>query len=1143
MKSPDSPDFTQPIPGYEVQELLGAGGMGSVYRARHKGLDRMVALKVLRRDQIDPGLALARLTKEARVLARLDHPAIVRSIDFGESGDLVYFVMELIEGKSCKQLLIERGPFSVREAVVIGERVAQALGHAAKHGVIHRDVKPGNILLGKDGSVKLTDFGLARATRDRSLTQDGITVGTPQYMSPEQVRSPRRVDLRSDLYSLGATLYHLVTGEPPLRGETVGEILHEVLYSTPRPPEQLVPTLPASFSRVLARLLAKDVRRRYSSVEELLADFARVRAGLITGGDERGDGDERDEVDPGGEPVGLSWQEAAEAPPRSYRGWWMAGAALLVASVAWAALWETRGGHAPSPADLRSREEEMIGALERQWRTGGLLSSEVLSRLGELRRDGQLTPASSLARVDLKAAAATALEAEVRAAGEAARTAAWTALQRGDFAAAHAALDQGLPAAFLRIIPTAAKSGLETAEVEVSQWTGAAAAAAQTRLDDLERSLRSAIHQELLRLRSQLAEEVHVALESLHFATAKAALGRYAEAETAAFAAITRTVLRAAGSAISDAVPDDEIARGWPERVRSEVKFEPASSLVSIMEDELARRAEQEQRKVRLEIQRAAETVAAEIAAGRTSVDVPGVRSEVEASLSEPLAGLAGIGALPPELEADWSALARAVEEADLESRLEREAAARTRLVDGEAKRPGIVALICERQLAEACVALSASGDLAVGELAQWSEVVEDVTAALTRAGADLRARAGQEVDLRVRSGVGVRGKLSFDPGQETFSVGTRRGLRIEDLDLASLMPAIEAVVADPAHSVHVRFLLGDEKERAALGAELEARGRGPVADVLRKALAEQAQGEASRKEKHESLANDCRSAFDAALEKGDSVVARKKWRELLKLADTAAGRAALADRARVEQAIDAKERDGRRKRRLDEVTPHAKVREVGTDGAVHVVYPFAQTAEGEDFQLFGNAVRVDNHRLFFAGGESGRSGAEYGATLAFPLDRKAPASLRVELIPTLDEPKDPHYVGLRLGPACCAFYRPREPKGEPYEPQLAIWFGTLDERERALHLFDPSLDQSEPPDGGKFVKVGLERGHKHKVELRWLPDPGAGTARIEVIVDDSPVLDVQGAVAGGKQKDVVQVCSLTALQVNSLEIKARLLE
>ncbi len=273
-------NFAQPFQDYELLDRVGAGAMGTVFKARHKRLSRIVALKVLKPSLARDARYVDRLRREARIVASLSHPNIVTGYDLGEEGGYHYFVMEFVEGKSLRQLLVEWGMFAEEYVLKVGQQVAAALDHAFARGVIHRDVKPGNILIDEQGNVKLTDLGLAKGPADLTLTRDGATVGTPQYISPEQARNPHDVDVRSDLYSLGATLYHMATGQPPFRGDTMAELITKVLHDAPVPPHELNPALSAGMSLVLRKLLAKDLAVRYQTPRELLDDLDRVQRSL-----------------------------------------------------------------------------------------------------------------------------------------------------------------------------------------------------------------------------------------------------------------------------------------------------------------------------------------------------------------------------------------------------------------------------------------------------------------------------------------------------------------------------------------------------------------------------------------------------------------------------------------------------------------------------------------------------------------------------------------------------------------------------------------------------------------------------------------------------------------------------------------------
>lgn len=272
--------FAQPFHDYEILDRVGAGAMGTVFKARHKKLGRIVALKVLKPSLARDSRYVDRLRREARIVAALNHPHIVTGYDLGEEGGYHFFVMEFVEGKSLRGLLAEWGMFAEEYVLEIAKQIALALDHAFQNKIIHRDIKPGNVLIDEHGKVKLTDMGLAKGPADLTLTRDGATVGTPQYISPEQARNPQDVDVRSDLYSLGATLYHMATGVPPFTGDTMAELITKVLQDPPVPPNELNPALSSGLSLVVRKLLAKDLRVRYQTPRELLDDLERLESEL-----------------------------------------------------------------------------------------------------------------------------------------------------------------------------------------------------------------------------------------------------------------------------------------------------------------------------------------------------------------------------------------------------------------------------------------------------------------------------------------------------------------------------------------------------------------------------------------------------------------------------------------------------------------------------------------------------------------------------------------------------------------------------------------------------------------------------------------------------------------------------------------------
>jgi tRNA A-37 threonylcarbamoyl transferase component Bud32 len=272
--------FAQPFADYEILDRVGAGAMGTVFKARHKRLNRIVALKVLKPSLARDARYVDRLKREARIVASLNHPNIVTGFDLGEEGGYHYFVMEFVEGKSLRAMLTEWGMFAEEYVRRVARAVAQALDHAYQRGVIHRDIKPGNILIDEAGHVKLTDMGLAKGPTDLTITRDGATVGTPQYISPEQARNPHDVDVRTDLYSLGATLYHMATGVPPFRGDTMAELITNVLHELPVSPKAINSALSDGMSLVIRKLLAKDLTVRYQTPRDLLDDLDRLDRSL-----------------------------------------------------------------------------------------------------------------------------------------------------------------------------------------------------------------------------------------------------------------------------------------------------------------------------------------------------------------------------------------------------------------------------------------------------------------------------------------------------------------------------------------------------------------------------------------------------------------------------------------------------------------------------------------------------------------------------------------------------------------------------------------------------------------------------------------------------------------------------------------------
>lgn len=264
---------------YVVLDIIGKGGMGLVFLARDTRLRRLVAIKILSRERMSSARAVARFEREGKVGAQLQHDNLVRIYDEGEYRDLRYLVMEYIEGRNVSQILAEVGRLSPALAASIARQVALGLEHARLKGLIHRDVNPQNILVTEDGTAKLTDLGLAidLGDPDDVVTRDGATVGTFDYISPEQARHPRSVDTRSDLYSLGCTMYHMIAGRVPFREASLPQKLYAHQLHEPEPLSEQVPEVPPGLEAIVRRLMAKSPDDRFPSplaLAEALAPFA-----------------------------------------------------------------------------------------------------------------------------------------------------------------------------------------------------------------------------------------------------------------------------------------------------------------------------------------------------------------------------------------------------------------------------------------------------------------------------------------------------------------------------------------------------------------------------------------------------------------------------------------------------------------------------------------------------------------------------------------------------------------------------------------------------------------------------------------------------------------------------------------------------
>lgn len=329
---------------YELIEAVGSGGMAAVLKARDLELGRIVALKILPPEAaLDPE-SVNRFKQEARAAARLDHENVARVYSCGEDQGLHYIAFEFVEGETLRALVDRRGPLPADECIGYLIQVAVGLSHAAERGVVHRDIKPSNIIITPDGRAKIVDMGLARHLDSGSVnggvTQSGVTLGTFDYISPEQALDPRRADVRSDIYSLGCAFYHVLTGQPPVPEGTAAKKLHAHQHENPVDPRDLNPSVPDELATILARMMAKDPEQRYQTPRELIAHLKVLasRLNLVT------------DVAPSDSAnrAVVSTPGALPEPPRPQLGWVLATTAVIIA-VAVFAMSTGNPGPRPNP--------------------------------------------------------------------------------------------------------------------------------------------------------------------------------------------------------------------------------------------------------------------------------------------------------------------------------------------------------------------------------------------------------------------------------------------------------------------------------------------------------------------------------------------------------------------------------------------------------------------------------------------------------------------------------------------------------------------------------------------------------------------------------------------------------------------------
>ena len=264
------------IGGYKLIRRIGEGGMGEVYLAEQLTMHRTVALKILHSKWADDEEFRKRFLLEARAVGKLSHQNLIQVFDVGKYQGLYYFSMEFIDGVTADDLIRHDGQIPVEKAVDICLQVCKALIYLGAHDIVHRDIKPANIMLTKEGQVKLGDFGFIQSAYDAELMQEGTTIGTPDYISPEQARGERNLDVRSDIYSLGATLFHMLAGKTLFSG-SCSKVMRDHIESTPPKVESLRKDLPKELIRIIERMTAKLPIDRYQSAEEIIKDLDLLR--------------------------------------------------------------------------------------------------------------------------------------------------------------------------------------------------------------------------------------------------------------------------------------------------------------------------------------------------------------------------------------------------------------------------------------------------------------------------------------------------------------------------------------------------------------------------------------------------------------------------------------------------------------------------------------------------------------------------------------------------------------------------------------------------------------------------------------------------------------------------------------------------
>jgi len=267
---------------YEIIEEVGAGGMGSVFRAEDTKIRQEVALKLIRPEIASSRSTIERFRNEIKTARMIAHRNVCRMFDLGEEKGTYFITMEYVSGEDMKSFLRRTAPLSTGRAISIGKQICEGLAEAHRLGVVHRDLKPGNIMIDKEGNVRIMDFGIARSLKEKGITDADMMIGTPEYMSPEQVEG-EDIDQRSDIYSLGVVLYEMATGKVPFEGPTPLSIALKQKTVEPHNPREFNPQIPEDFTLLILKCMNKDKEKRYQNAGEIISEFTKIKSEILPG--------------------------------------------------------------------------------------------------------------------------------------------------------------------------------------------------------------------------------------------------------------------------------------------------------------------------------------------------------------------------------------------------------------------------------------------------------------------------------------------------------------------------------------------------------------------------------------------------------------------------------------------------------------------------------------------------------------------------------------------------------------------------------------------------------------------------------------------------------------------------------------------